>query len=251
MFFFLSKTLDLLLDPWWWGVGPALAGVVLLAVGRRRAGLALAAVGLGTLTLFSAPAVSNRLWASLEGDARDTSRRDGGYDVVVLLGGVVASFGATAEEAAWGDNVERLTVTFELLRTGRARYVIVSGGTLREGLPTEAAYLARQLEAWGIEPERVIQEPSARNTLENAKSSKALIDARGFRSTLLVTSAFHLPRAVDCFRDVGLEPDTLPVDYRMRDPAFDSHWLPRAAYLEQSAAALRELAGRFVYRLRR
>lgn len=249
MFFLLSKTLDLLLDPWWWVTGLLLFGGLALWSDRRRTGIALATCGVLVFAVLSLPAVANRLWHSLEADAVSTLRPDVTYDVVVLLGGTVSAFGATPDTVSWGDNVERLTVTFDLLRTGKARHVIVSGGQLREGLPTEAEYLARQLEAWGIEKERLLVEPEARNTVENAERSKALLTARGFQSVLLVTSAFHLPRAQGCFRAVGLEPDVLPVDFRMRAPEADSHWLPRAGYFSDSANAIRELFGRLTYRL--
>ncbi|MCA2978791.1 MAG: YdcF family protein, partial [Myxococcaceae bacterium] len=85
--------------------------------------------------------------------------------------------------------------------------------------------------------------------VENAEKSKALVTARGFSSVLVVTSAFHMPRAQGCFRAVGLEPSVLPVDFRMRAPEADGHWLPRAGYFGDSAQALRELFGRFTYRL--
>jgi uncharacterized SAM-binding protein YcdF (DUF218 family) len=66
---------------------------------------------------------------------------------------------------------------------------------------------------------------------------------------LVVTSAFHVPRAAGCFRAAGVEADFLPVDYRIRDPGEDQHWLPRAEYLTQTSRALRELLGRLVYRV--
>ena len=71
---------------------------------------------------------------------------------------------------------------------------------------------------------------------------------RGWRSLLLVTSAAHLPRALDCFRKVGLTPDALPVDYRAGG-ARAGGWLPRASALSKSTDVLRELAGRVVYRV--
>jgi len=248
VFFFLSKTLDLLLDPWWWGVAPMPVGAALLFKGHRRAGLGAGMAGLLVLTVFSLPVVANRLWSLLEADAVSTVRPGVTYDVVVLLGGTVSALGATPQQVSWGENVDRLTVTFYLLRAGTARHVIVSGGQLRAGLPTEAEYLARQLEAWGIDPTRIIVESKARNTAENAQLSKALIDERGFRSVLMVTSAFHMPRSEACFRAVGLEPDLLPVDFRMREPSADSHWFPRSIALADSSLALREFAGRVVYR---
>lgn len=251
MFFFLSKTLDLLLDPLWWLLAPCLVGVALHVKGYRRLGLGAIASGVGVVAALSLPSVSNRLWHALEADAVSTMRPDVTYDLVVLLGGTVAAFGATADQVAFNDNVDRLIATYDLLRAGRARKVIVSGGALRLGLPTEAEFLSGQLQAWGIPPERIIVEAQARNTAENATLSKALIEAEQAGSVLMVTSAFHLPRSLETFRAAGLNPDTLAVDYRMRDPSADEHWLPRAEYLAESSAAIREFAGRFIYRLRR
>lgn len=249
MFFLASKTLDLLLDPWWWGALPLALGTLAMLRSRRRLGGVLLSSGILILVVASLPVVANSAWHSLEADAISTARPDVTYDVVVLLGGTVSALGSSADEVSWGDNVERVTVTFDLLRTGRARSVIVSGGALREGIPTEAEFLARQLETWGIEKERIIVEPEARNTSENAQRSKALIDERGFRSVLIVTSAFHMPRSLGCFRAVGIEPDTLPVDFRMRAPEADGHWFPRAEYLADVSQVVHERVGRLVYRL--
>jgi len=55
-----------------------------------------------------------------------------------------------------------------------------------------------------------------------------------------------MPRAAAAFRQAGLEVDLLPVDPRLG--LGGGSWLPRAEALERSSAALRELAGRLVYR---
>jgi hypothetical protein len=52
-------------------------------------------------------------------------------------------------------------------------------------------------------------------------------------------------RAEECFRAVGLQVDTLPVDYRT---ARTRSVFPRAKHLADTEAALRELGGRVVYR---
>jgi uncharacterized SAM-binding protein YcdF (DUF218 family) len=251
MFFVLSKTLDVLVDPWWWGFGLALAGVALLVRGaRRKLGVVLAHAGLAVWLVFSLPAVANRLWHGLEADAVTTAKPGETYDAVVLLGGVVSAYGATAEVPSWNDNVERLLVTYELLSSGRAKVAIVSGGSLGvDGLLTEAGYLARQLEAWGIAKDRIVVEGQARNTRENATFTKALLDERGWKRVLILTSAFHLKRAAGCFRAAGVEFDAQAVDYRMREPSRDTHVLPRGEYLADSTRALREYLGRFVYRV--
>jgi len=252
MFFLLSKLLDLAVDPFWWSAVPLLVGVGLLVRGhapRRRLALVLVGLGFSSLVLGSLPAVSNRLWASLESGVGPTMRPDVTYDAVVLLGGVVSPHGSLREEPSWNDNVERLLEVRQLLTTGRAKVAIVSGGKLGGDLLTEADYLARELVLLGVPKEQVLIEPKANNTRENATESKRLLEQLGAQRVLLVTSAFHMPRSVGCFRAVGLEVDGLPVDYRMRDVATDPHVLPRAEYFAQSSRALHEWLGRLVYRV--
>jgi uncharacterized SAM-binding protein YcdF (DUF218 family) len=249
MFFVLSKMLDVAVDPLWWAVTLAGAAAVLAMRARRRGSQVLAGIAVAVLLVFATPAVSNRLWASLEAGAETTWRPDVTYDAVVLLGGVVSPLGSTLEEPAWNDNIERLLAVRQLLLRGQAKVAIVSGGSLGDaGLDTEAGYLARELEDLGVPREQLIVEGKAVNTRENASLTKPLLERLGAQRVLLVTSAFHAPRALGCFRAVGLEPDMLPVDFRMRRPGDDTHVAPRADYLSQSTRALREWLGRLVYR---
>jgi uncharacterized SAM-binding protein YcdF (DUF218 family) len=182
-----------------------------------------------------------------------TARPEVTYDVVVLLGGVVDDrVQATSGQRAFNDNNERLLETFDLLRDGTARYAILSGGsaTANPMRVTEAGALAAQLVAWGIVPDRLVIEDQARNTYENAVFSSAIVRARGWRSVLIVTSAFHMPRAYGCFRAVRLDVDTFPVDFRSYASPFSGEWMPRVHYLEGSSIAIREWSGRAIYRAR-
>ena len=127
--------------------------------------------------------------------------------------------------------------------------VLLSGGydAPRPGESPEADLLAAKLVRWGIPASQVVVEAASRNTRENAIESSRIAAARGWRTVLLVTSAAHMPRAMGCFRAVGLEPDALPVD-RVAGDGRGEEWLPRATALSMSTDALRELAGRAVYR---
>jgi uncharacterized SAM-binding protein YcdF (DUF218 family) len=250
VFFLLSKTLDALLSPLWWAVALIAVGLGRLTPANRRRWYALA--GLVVLLIFSLEPFANALERALERGATQTYRRDLTYDAVILLGGVVER-DAISGRPAYNEGVERLLVTFDLLRTNNARFAILSGGVLDPAVPdlVEASVLARQLVEWGIAPERLVMETRSRNTRENAVESRRMADEHGWSRLLVVTSAFHMPRALGCFRAVGLAVDTLPVDYRAYDPArFSGSWLPRAAQLERSTMALREWFGRGVYRLR-
>lgn len=247
MFFFLSKILDVLLTPLAWAVFLLVAGLTGKKPWRRW----LAVGGIGVLLFFSLEPVSNALYRSLESPPLRTYRAGTTYDVVILLGGITDERAEeTWGERAFNENNERLLETYDLLRTGAARFTIISGGSLAPSPRVEARVLADQLIAWGIAPERVIVEDHARNTHENAVLSAAIVRARGWQSVLIVTSACHMPRAYGCFRAEDLPVDTLPVDFRSYGSAFTGGLLPRADALAQSTVALREWFGRWTYRVR-
>jgi uncharacterized SAM-binding protein YcdF (DUF218 family) len=251
VFIILSKTLDLFLGPLTWVVLFIVAGMFL----RRRARLAigLQVLGLAVLYVFSIEPVAGALIRATEAGVRATYRPDMVYDVVIVLGGGLdpdaTEISGRPEYNAAGDRILR---GYELLREGRARNVLISGGTLdtRPEAPIEAEVLARQLQQWGIEPGRIFTEGTSRNTRENALESQKIIEQQGWKTLLLVTSAAHMPRAYGCFAALGIRPDTFVADVRSPPGRRPPSWLPRAYHLSASSEALRELAGRWVYRRR-
>lgn len=249
VFLFLSKILDWLLAPLSWTL--LLLAAAALSRARPRRAASLAALAALVLVAFSIEPVSNRLQRLGEAPARSTYHPDVVYDAVVVLGGMVDA----AATRASGDfelqaHAERLLRAFELVRAGRARAVLLSGGlvTPRPGYVPEADALAVRLERWGLPPSQIVVEARSRNTRENAIESARVAAAHGWHRLLVVTSALHMPRALGCFRAVGLEPDVLPVDRLAGDRDW-AGWLPRADRLDRSTDVLRELAGRLVYRI--
>jgi uncharacterized SAM-binding protein YcdF (DUF218 family) len=249
VFLTLSKILDWLLAPLTWGI--LLLGAAALFRRRTRRAWILAVIGVATLVLFSLPSVANRLQWLVEGGARSTYRPDVVYDAVVVLGGMVDhSASRITGTTELTEEIDRLVRGFELLRERRAHNVLLSGGVLRPlpGDVQEADRLAAKLLDWGIPPGQIVVEPGSRNTRENAIESARVAAAHGWKRLLVVTSAAHAPRALACFRALGLEPDMLPVDFRAGDGRGQG-WLPRAWALAKSTNAIRELAGRVVYRV--
>jgi uncharacterized SAM-binding protein YcdF (DUF218 family) len=258
MFFALSKILDLAASPVVW----VLVLTAYIAVKQRKARrsrrtrllfyVPLAACAL--LYFFSIEPAANALTRTLERSTPDTIDQGATYDAVIVLGGMVDSQAVeTYGSPSYNNNVERFLAAYSLLRSGRARYAIITGGVLdpkvKDG--SETAVIARALESWGIEHERLILEPKALNTRENAVYAAEIVRARGFSRVLMVTSAIHMKRAAGCFRAVGLRVDTLKVDYRGYDPdRFSGSWLPRPERLSESTTALREHLGWLVYRAR-
>jgi uncharacterized SAM-binding protein YcdF (DUF218 family) len=249
VFVLLSKVLDWFLAPLSWALLLLLAALVLRRRGRTAARLAVA--GAAVLVLFSTDVVADRLQRLAERGARSTFRPDVVYDAVVVLGGMVDPAASRASgDTELTEEVDRVIRGFELVRAGRARHVLVSAGLVapRAGDVAEADRLAAKLAHWGIPPGQIAVETASRNTRENAIEVGRVASARGWRTLLLVTSAAHAPRALGCFRAVGLSPDVLPVDFRAGDGA-GRGLLPRAGALAKSTAALRELFGRLVYRV--
>lgn len=250
MFLWLSKVLDWFVTPLAWTLLLALAAWL----ARRRRPLVprlLAVASVVVLIAFSTELVAEALTRAAERGARSTYRPEVVYDAVVVLGGQVdASASRASGETELTDEVDRVVRAFELVRTGRARNVLVSGGlvTPRPGETAEADRLAAKLAQWGLPPGQIAVETSSRNTRENAIETGRLAASRGWRTLLVVTSAAHAPRALGCFRAVGLEPDVLPVDRRAGD-GNGLDWLPRAGALARSTHVIRELVGRVVYRL--
>lgn len=243
MFLALSKVLDVLVEPVTWAL---LLGVAALLSRRRAPGVAAVLV----LWAFSTEALSDAIGRVVEGDARDTSQAGVVYDVVIVLGGVGDVVGRGAGvRLELNQAADRLIGAFDVLHAGRARFAIFSAGA--PGEVTEAEVSARLMASWGIERSRLLVEGKSRNTRENALESARIVRERGFSRVLLLTSAAHMPRALGCFRAVGVEADALPVDFRTEEhPLRFTRLLPRAYALDKSADYLRELAGRVVYRLR-
>lgn len=254
MFFVLSKTLDIFAAPLTWAFVAMLFAVPwpkrkVPSVKRTRIAIGCA---FGVLLVFSNVWVSKGLFAALESGARNTQKPEITYDAVILLGGMYDGWnaGPGPEGLALNDNVERVLVTFDLLRSGKAKDVVITAGPNDGRSATEAEVLRDLLVRWGIDASRIVVERDSANTRENATLSKPLIEARGYTSLLLVTSAFHMPRAEACFRAVGLSVDTLPVDYRATyTSSIPTNVLPRAGNLDLSTRAIREWLGRLVYRV--
>ncbi|WP_116131296.1 YdcF family protein [Tropicimonas sp. IMCC34043] len=109
--------------------------------------------------------------------------------------------------------------------------VIGSGGLGREP-PAEALVIARELVAQGVAAERILTEPRSTDTFENARYSIALMRAHGLTRALVVSDAYHLPRAILTFRRLGVEAGGAAARWDGKAP------LRRAGYWLREAAAL-------------
>ena len=80
----------------------------------------------------------------------------------------------------------------------------------------EAKFALPLLESLGVARDRITLEDHSRNTVENAVYSKAIVQPKPGERWLLVTSAYHMPRAIGVFRKAGFPVEPYPVDWRTR-----------------------------------
>jgi Uncharacterized conserved protein len=99
----------------------------------------------------------------------------------------------------------------------------------------------------GADTQRILLENQSRNTLENARYTRELIDFAGNGPWVLVTSAFHMPRAVEIFTDQGIAVIPYPTDFRSQ-ATMPWRW-DLADGAEQLSIILHEWIGLTVYRL--
>ena len=140
-------------------------------------------------------------------------------DGFIVLGGVFnATLTAAYKKPQLGEDAERVTEMIALARQYPRAKVIFSGGfgLLRGEVMPEAEVLRAFLEGQGVTTSTLILEDKSRNTHENAIYSKERAQPREAESWVLITSAFHMPRAYGAFRKAGWQVIPYPVSYRVK-----------------------------------
>jgi uncharacterized SAM-binding protein YcdF (DUF218 family) len=220
VFYVLAKVLWFLLQPSSLMVGALIAGaVLLLATTWRRLARALLWCGsLGLLIGGLSPLSDALIWPlEYRFEPPDLERAGPAITgIIVLGGGADRPATGSAQIAALNEAAERYTEAVALARRLPGARLVFAGGS--GGLVTfeepEAATAGRLFEALGVAKDRITLESASRDTYENAQFTARLIRPAPDQRWLLVTSAWHMPRAMGCFRKAGFAVEPWPVDYR-------------------------------------
>lgn len=211
-----------------------------LARKRWEPGL-LAFLLAAALYTLSIDTVADRLLGGLEARYAIPAEPEG--DVIVLLGGGV--YGAAPDLTGVGFPSEEMLpriVTAVRLQRRLGVPVVVSGGKVFDHSFAEAPVIGRVLADLGVPPGKVVLEGRSRDTSENARYTKGILDAMGVRRPLLVTSAFHMRRSVMAFGKAGVAVTPVPSGFQtwIGKPTGWTDYMPSAATLLRSTIALRE-----------
>ncbi|HWO98127.1 MAG TPA: YdcF family protein [Bacillus sp. (in: firmicutes)] len=186
----------------------------------RWEGKLLTAVTIG-LYVFSTPYVGDRLIHSLEARYEPPEVVKG--DVIVMLGGGATSDtpDITGEGHLSGSAANRLLTAARLYHETKLP-VIVSGGSVYSDSGLEADIAKRQLIDLGVPEENILTETRSLNTKQNAVYTKEIMDKQKWKRPVVVTSAFHMERALRNFAQTGLEAQPYPTDYK-KSFALEAH----------------------------
>ncbi len=171
--------------------------------------------------------------------------------IVVLGGSVSPGISHLRGLPALNANAERL-VEFAVLarRFPDAKLVFAGGGKDLSGrVPTEAAISLQILDRLGLDTRRVLVDDRSTDTYANAVFTKALAQPVEGETWLLVTSAWHMPRAVGAFRAAGWRVVPFPVDYTTAGRVRVSLDFDPVSHLVALDLAVHEWLGLIVYRL--
>ena len=227
-----------------------LAGVWLLQR-KPKLGKSLIVLSLALLYALSIPFVANRLMLLLETDivALPAGAIPAAEAIVVLGGGVYHDAPEYAADVVNGMTLERLQYA-ALLQQKTGLPLLVTGGSPEGGSP-EAMLMQQALQQSFKVPVQWV-ERGALDTAQNAQYSAAILHAAGIRNILLVSHAWHLPRARIEFEKQGLKVTPAPTHYAyVRNTQHGSKvfdFLPQARALLKSYYAIHEGIGLLWYK---
>ncbi len=249
MFLFKKLVTPFLLPPGIIILLLAIVGLASLTRRHWRIGILNLLIATGLYSLSIVP-VASYLTHGLEKEFSFPPQIEG--DVIVLLGG--GSIQKVPDLTGTGTpsmlTMGRIVTTARLYNRTKLPIIVTGGKWFADDI-SEAALAARFLVDLGVPESAIIKEDKARDTAENTRFTADICREKGFSRPIVLTSAFHLKRAMILFNRQNLEATPLPAYFLSTgDPT--TNWpclLPEASSLYLSSLALHEYLGIWYYRL--
>ena len=203
--YYLNKIVWFFLNPVVVPLVGAIAGALLLGRGRTRprrlCGGWLLGLALAFLWFESTPSCVCLLGLPLERPylAHESVETLPKADAIVVLGGGIGKVPKLAYPDMF-EGADRVWHAARLWKAGKASRIVVSGSN-------DLAAAVPLLLDFGVPREAIVVDNESRNTYENSRFTERLLtsSAPGSRvSVLLVTSAWHMPRASGNFSKTSL-----------------------------------------------
>ena len=244
MFFFLSKVLSFLVDPFFWIIIMFLISIFHYKKYLRKSFLF---IGVSLILIFSNSFIYNYvndLWSIRESDKKEH------FEMGILLGGMI-SLSSSEDNIQFSNHNDRLLNTLDLFHSKKIDKILITGaaGSLTSKLQ-ESQILKNYLNKVGVPDSCILIEGKSNNTYENAiYSEKILNNYPAGNSYLIITSDYHMRRSMACFKKTNL--NVFPFIKRPEVGHFDLEWIiiPQSNILFEWKVLFHEMAGYLAYKL--
>jgi len=128
--------------------------------------------------------------------------------------------------------------------------IIISGGIPSMGKLSEAEIYRNHLVFLGVKKKDILIEGRSRNTSQNVKFTKELLEKEGLKRPILITSAYHMPRSVNTCSRAKIDVIPAPTNYLTENRGYSIYsYFPSAPNLSKISKAIKEYLGGFYYNL--
>ncbi|MCX7955233.1 MAG: YdcF family protein [Bacteroidales bacterium] len=249
VFFVLSKIFYFVFSPLIWCFVLLLMGFI---VKRKSLKKFFYAFSLVLLYVFSNSFLVDEVMRLWEVRPIKENKLKDKYDFIIVLGGALGYYDKKYDQIGFNQSADRVMQAIKFIMKGKSEFLIYSGGsgTLSESFGKESIILKNYLIDIGMPNEKIIIESESRNTYENAKySAKIIKSIKQNAKVLLITSAFHMRRALACFKKQNIVCDYYPADRKSgeRKFLFDHLFIPNTEALLKWEMLMHEFAGYIVY----
>ena len=249
--YYLNKIVWAMVNPLAIGMLLVIAGIVFASLKRRRTCVGVLVAAVAWLWIWSMPLVAEALGASLESEFAEVPVEQlPQADAIILLGGGMNSATNVYAYPNLCSAADRVWHAARIFKAGKAPLIVPSGtGSDRCEVPF--------LVDLGVPREAIHAEAESRNTEENAKFVADRLKDRDHPKVLLVTSAWHMRRALLMYRRYapGLEIVPAPADYentvKRAQPLTGGDFCPDFYALEASSTVWKEILGYWWYKIAR
>ncbi len=252
MFFYLSKLLAFLLSPTVWVIALLTYSLFTKVEGRARK-LRISALIL--LYLCSNAFLVDECFRAWEPVTEDYDLGKQKYEGAIVLGGI-GNVDLRLEKINFSYSGDRLFQMLPYYHQGRIKKLIFTGGSGSIEFPDkrEGIYVKKYLQSINIPDSAMVIEDQSKNTYENAVMTKKILDSLNLHGPmLLVTSGYHMPRAMAVFKKAGytnIYPYVTNRSSGARRFTFDHLFIPNPGSLFALEFLIHEWVGYVTYKLK-
>jgi uncharacterized SAM-binding protein YcdF (DUF218 family) len=217
---------------------------MLLFTRKQKTGKFMTASGVVFILLMGYNIFPDRILSTLENKYPPIIETESVSDakwIVVLGGGHVTDRKVPVASILAGDTLTRVVEGVIIHKRLPESRLLFSGGKAFDP-ESESKTMADLAVELGVNKSKITEEPNGLDTGEQSELVKKIVGKDKF---ILVTSAYHMPRAIALFRKQGMNPVPAPVGHRIKEKSTIDPYMffPRSGGIEKMEIVVHEYLG--------